>query len=314
MPFAWIYQGICTLRRTFLLRYKQRQFLVPVIVVGNITVGGVGKTPLVIAIATALSQKGLKVGIVSRGYGAQLRVFPHLVRVDSPAALVGDEPLLIAERTACPVVIDPDRVAAIDYLLQQHPCDVVLSDDGLQHYAMGRAIEIVVVDGLRGFGNGFCLPAGPLREAVSRIRHSDLVVMNSQGQTLKIDTGKIKQFSMQLVPSGLINLVDGKSYPPQSLGASVAAVAGIGNPQRFFLTLAQMGLSVSEYAFPDHYRFTAKDFDFSEKVVVMTEKDAVKCRKFAQKNWFYLTVEAQLTDDFWHALYSHPQLQRLLLL
>ena len=311
VPFAWIYQGVCSLRRVYLTRCRQRTFTVPVIVVGNITLGGVGKTPLVIELAKKFSEKGLKVGIVSRGYGARTRIFPHAVKPTSQSDEVGDEPLLIARRTACPVIIDPNRVAAIDYLLKNYPCDVVISDDGLQHYAMGRSLEIVVVDGARGFGNGRCLPAGPLREPINRIKQSDFVVINGAEKRQNIDSGSVRQYSMTLVPGPLVSLMDGKQYPIDFFTVPIAAVAAIGNPQRFFLTLKNLGCKIHEYPFSDHYFFKPEDFNFSEEVIVMTEKDAVKCKQFARKNWFYLPVEVKLSEDFWQAIFSNLQLKRL---
>ena len=312
VPFSWIYQAACVLRRVMLTQFFQQHFSVPVIVVGNITVGGVGKTPLVIALANALTAKGLKVGIVSRGYGAKIRTFPHEVQKNSQANLVGDEPLLIAKRTECPLIIDPKRVRAIDYLVKQHPIDVILSDDGLQHYAMGRAIEIVVVDGQRGFGNGWCLPAGPLREPPKRITRSDFIVLNGEGNEPVLSGGFIPQYAMQLQPEFLFNMVTGEACRIDSITSTVAAVAAIGNPHRFFTTLKSQGLTIKEYAFPDHYFYKPEDLNFLESIVIMTEKDAVKCLKFARENWFYLPVSAKLPDSFWHSLYSHSQLKRLI--
>lgn len=300
-PFSLLFRFVSAIRRCFLVRFCQQPCPVPLIVVGNLSVGGVGKTPLVIALVEALRKKGLRVGVVSRGYGAAIRQFPHQVSVDEPASLVGDEPLLMARRCQCPVVISPKRTDAVRFLLEKHQCQVIISDDGLQHYAMGRSIEIVVIDGLRGAGNGMCLPAGPLREPVSRLRQADFIVVN-QGVWPKA-------FAMHSEPGQLIHLASGKSTLPQSLSQPVAAIAAIGNPQRFFNTLQQIGLNYQPYVFPDHHLFEAADLDVKEKSVVMTEKDAVKCYSFAAEHWYYLTIDARMDDSFWQALWDHERLK-----
>ncbi|MDX1836511.1 tetraacyldisaccharide 4'-kinase [Legionella taurinensis] len=304
VPFAWLYQAASACRRFFLQRFRQQQFQVPVIVVGNLSVGGVGKTPLVIAIARQLQDKGIKVGIVSRGYGARLAAFPHEVTPDNTAAEVGDEPLLIREKTGCPVVIAPKRVEAVRYLLQHHHPQVIVSDDGLQHYAMGRAIEIAVIDGQRGLGNGWCLPAGPLREPPGRLKEAQLVVVN-QGSWPNA-------YPMTLTPGALTHLVSRRPVAKEELTLPIAAMAAIGNPQRFFSTLQQMGLIFQQYSFPDHHFFTANELQFSESSVIMTEKDAVKCHSFAREGWYVLPVEATLPDLFWQALWSQEQLKGLI--
>lgn len=300
-PFSLIYGAIIRLRRSYLLHFRQQRFPVPVIVVGNLTVGGVGKTPLVIALAQQMQSKGLRVGIVSRGYGASINQFPHEVSFEDSASLVGDEPLLLAKKAGCPVVIAPKRVQAVQYLLKKHQCQIILSDDGLQHYAMGRAIEIVVIDGIRKVGNGFCLPAGPLRENVRRLRESDLIVVNGGEWP--------GAYQMDLQPGELTHLATGQTVDIQSLSSPVAAVAAIGNPQRFFRTLHSMGIALKKYPFPDHHHFQRNELQFTEKAVVMTEKDAVKCQSFAADTWYFLPVEAKLSDSFWQALWSHERLQ-----
>jgi tetraacyldisaccharide 4'-kinase len=302
-PFALFYRLVTRLRRAYFTSFRQHKFPVPVIVVGNLTVGGVGKTPLVIALAKQLQEKGLRVGIVSRGYGASLKQFPHEVSQDDAANLVGDEPLLIAQKTACPVVIAPKRVQAVQYLLDNYQSQIIISDDGLQHYAMGRAIEIVVIDGMRKLGNGLCLPAGPLRESASRLQNTDLIVVNSGEWP--------EAYSMNLQPGKLIHLATGKEIEINQLSMPVAAVAAIGHPQRFFTTLQNLGIAIIKYPFPDHHRFSINDMQFAEKEVIMTEKDAVKCRSFAADSWYFLPVEAKLSDSFWQALWAHKQLQGL---
>lgn len=300
-PLSWVYQSIVFLRRNFLKRFCQSQFAVPVIVVGNLTVGGVGKTPLVMALVKAIQKRGLRVGVVSRGYGASIKQFPHEVDAAARAAEVGDEPLLLARNCACPVVIAPKRVDAVKYLLEKHQCQIIISDDGLQHYAMGRAIEIVVVDGSRFFGNKLCLPAGPLRERPSRLDDVDFIVVNA-GQMPGA-------YAMELKAGPLRSLTTQEPVDLATLARPIAAIAGIGNPERFFKTLRDLSLTFRAYAFPDHYRFNAEDLKFKEKTVLMTEKDAVKCQPFAKENCFVLPVEAELSPAFWQAFWSHEKLK-----
>ncbi len=300
-PFALLYQAITMLRRNYLCCFQQQKFAVPIIVVGNLTVGGVGKTPLVVALAQQLQRRGLRVGIVSRGYGASVTQFPHEVLVDETAVFVGDEPLLLAQKTGCPVVIAPDRVQAVRYLLDKHQSQVIISDDGLQHYKMGRAIEIAVIDGVRGVGNGLCLPAGPLRESVKRLQGVDFVVVNGGDWP--------GGYRMDLKPGEITQLVNGKMIPVALLSRPVAAVAAIGHPQRFFATLQALGITFNAYSFADHHQFQANEFSFPEKTVVMTEKDAVKCKAFATNDMYFLPVDAVVCGAFWDKLWSHEQLQ-----
>lgn len=293
-PFSLVYRLIVRVRKAFLCRFRQTVFPVPVIVVGNLTVGGAGKTPLVAALARYFSERGFKVGIVSRGYGARPPAFPHRVSASDTPSVSGDEPLLLAQKTGCPVVIDPQRVRAVDWLLKTERVNLVISDDGLQHYALGRTLEIVVIDGQRGLGNGMCLPAGPLREPAGRLRSVDMVVVNG---------GKMPgAYTMTLEAQDVRRLTDDTGTSLTRLAQPVAAVAGTGNPGRFFATLSTLGIAHQPYAFPDHYPFVARDLVFSEATVLMTEKDAVKCRSFATQTMYYLPVEATLSQDFWEAL------------
>lgn len=300
-PLSLIYQLITSIRRFYLRKFKQTQFPIPVIVIGNLTVGGVGKTPLVLAIAAKLKEKGLNVGIVSRGYKAKVETFPHEVSINESAALVGDEPFLLAKNAACPVVIAPNRVEAVQYLLNKYKPDIILSDDGLQHYALGRTIEVLVIDGIRGLGNQLCLPAGPLREAKNRLKKTDFLVVN-QGQWPGA-------FAMELQPGNLKHLKSGATQEIKDLVLPLAAVAGIGHPERFFNTLEKLQLNFAKYPFKDHHHFCRDELQFKEKSVIMTEKDAVKCSSFAEDSWYFLPVEAKLSDSFWQALWSHKQLQ-----
>jgi tetraacyldisaccharide 4'-kinase len=275
---------------------------VPVIVVGNIAVGGTGKTPLTIGLLKQLQSRGYSVGVVSRGYGSQAKQFPFFVTAETPANLSGDEPKLIARATGCPLVIDPDRPAAIRALLQQHSVDLIISDDGLQHYAMARDIEIAVIDGQRLFGNGFCLPAGPLREPISRLESVDFIVVN--GGASDSLAGKTAH-TMTLKAGELMRLSDSVSVAAGDWPYSrqVHAVAGIGNPTRFFQTLRGLGFDPIEHAFADHHPYTADDLAFDDDLpIVMTEKDAVKVAPLVLERCWSLPVEAELPEVFIAAL------------
>ncbi|TWI53409.1 lipid-A-disaccharide kinase [Pseudomonas duriflava] len=286
-------------------RRKRRRFLdgelntfvspVPVLIVGNLTVGGTGKTPMILWLVDHCRARGLRVGIVSRGYGAKPPEFPWQVTADQSPAVVGDEPLMIAQRTGAPIMIDPNRPDAVKALLKAEQLDLILSDDGLQHYALARDLELVMVDAVRGFGNRHCLPAGPLREPIERIQSVDAVLQT--GARADTEDG----YAVQLKPSTLVNLVSGERRPLNyfSPGQEVHAVAGIGNPQRFFTTLETLHWRPVAHAFPDHAIYTAEQLRFQPAwPVVMTEKDAVKCREFATPDWWYLAIEAQPSSAF----------------
>lgn len=302
-PFSLLYRGVVALRCVYLKRFKQEHVPVPIIVVGNLTVGGVGKTPLVIAIAQHFTARGLRVGVVSRGYGAKIKHFPHEVCVDDTAHDVGDEPLLLAQKTQVPVVIAPKRMDAVNYLIEQHQVDLIISDDGLQHYNMGRSIEIAVMDGKRGLGNRLCLPAGPLRESPKRLKKVDIVVVNGADWP--------GAYRFDLVPDAVIKLINGDKVQLDCLKSEyVAAVAGIGHPERFFDTLTGLGLTYKPYVFPDHHRFVSADFNLPERVCVMTEKDAVKCHAFADERMYVLPVQVSIHHEFWDRLETHETLQK----
>jgi tetraacyldisaccharide 4'-kinase len=265
---------------------------VPVIVVGNISVGGTGKTPLVLWLAQALRHKGYRPGIVTRGYGGSQKVQP--VEPNSDARHSGDEALLLARNSGCAVWAGRDRVAAGKALLAAYPqCDVVISDDGLQHYRLRRDVELCVIDARRRFGNGLLLPAGPLRERLSRLRTVDAVVTNGDSET---PSWSSNQFAMHLCGTRVINLQDRRRVvDARDLAGPVHAVAGIGNPQRFFDHLRKLGVDIRPHPFPDHHAFTGVDLAFAgEAAVLMTEKDAVKCEEFARENFWFLPVEAQV--------------------
>lgn len=296
LPLAALFGALAALRRTLyrLGVLPVTRLPVPVVVVGNVTVGGTGKTPLVIALARLLREEGFHPGIVSRGHGGASRL-PRPVGASSAPAEVGDEPVLIAARTGCPVWVGRNRAEAARALLAAHPeVDVVLSDDGLQHYGLARDVEIVVVDALRWFGNGQLLPAGPLREPTWRLKTVDAVVINGwlPGAPLKRH-----EFTMRLEGGVLYNLRNPalKARPEVFAGQTVRAVAGIGNPERFFEQLRKLGLNIVPQPFPDHHAFTPADLEEAgEAPVVMTEKDAVKCADFAGDNVWVLPVEARL--------------------
>ncbi|NOZ52318.1 MAG: tetraacyldisaccharide 4'-kinase [Gammaproteobacteria bacterium] len=301
LPLTLLYCVVATLRR-YAYQYKlltQRKINVTVIVVGNISVGGTGKTPLVVAIVKWLTQQGYRPGIISRGYGGNASQWPQPVTSESDPATVGDEAVLMAQRCLCPIYVGPGRVSAANALLASHDCDVIISDDGLQHYALARDIEIAVIDGQRRFGNGLCLPAGPLRETPFRLKSVDLVVNNGNTND--------HEFSMALVPGGFYNLSDSNriEYAGFFDDKKIHAVAGIGNNTRFFQQLKKMGVNIRQHPYNDHHSYTAKDLNFDDDApIVMTEKDAVKCRKFANANCWYLHVEAELDDAFYQQLHD----------
>lgn len=293
-PLSVLFAGVSGLRRAAYRSGVLRRHRLPVVVVvvGNISAGGTGKTPTTLWLAQALRDRGHKPGIVSRGYGGSARLME--VDEDSDPAIVGDEPALLASRAACPLVIGRDRVAAARLLLANHPAvDVILSDDGLQHYRLMRDVEIAVIDGARGIGNGWLLPSGPLRESASRLHAVDAIVMNGKMPQF----GSVPEFSMSLHGSLLRNLRDPASTRPIASFADTPshALAGIGNPQRFFEQLRRQGLSINTHAFADHHPYAASDLEFGDDLpVIMTEKDAIKCRSFARDNWWMLPVEAQI--------------------
>lgn len=295
LPLEGLFRLLAALRRLLFRIGLLRRYRAPaaVVVVGNIAVGGTGKTPVTLALCRALRDFGYRPGIVSRGYGARPPHVPFLVKPDTDPHHAGDEPLLLARRSGCPVVIAPRRADGVRDLLKVADCDVVICDDGLQHYALARDIELVVVDGERGLGNGHCLPVGPLREPASRLAAVDAVLINGANRC------GIDGDAFELVPTALVNLVSGEQLAPQAwAGRRVHALAGIGNPQRFFAALRELGIDPIEHPLPDHHRFEASDLRFGDGLpLVMTEKDAVKCAPFAGADCWYLAVEAVLPDS-----------------
>jgi tetraacyldisaccharide 4'-kinase len=310
LPLSALFYLVSSLRRHYLTwRLIASQPLnVPVIIVGNITVGGSGKTPMVIYLIELLRRHGYRPGVISRGYGAKISGVKLVNMTDTPAT-VGDEPAMILARTQVPMVVGADRINAARLLLQQG-VDVIISDDGLQHYKLPRDIELVIIDGARRFGNAHLLPAGPLREGLWRLQSIDWLINNGGAlQTGDVEAGETL---MRLLPQKM-RPVDNSDREFDANQVAVA-IAGIGNPQRFFDSLTAQGITLSQtLAFDDHQAFIPQDLiDISsEQPLIMTEKDAIKCRSFAQGNWWYLPVDAQLSDEFNHALLA--RLEKLVL-
>lgn len=321
---------VCKVARNRWLRFKQRRqsavrdtSLLKVCVVGNIVIGGSGKTPFIIWLVRRLKQQGIKVGIVSRGYGGKSRVWPQAVTADSDPKLVGDEPVLLAKTLAVPVAVSPKRQQAVEFLSSTTDCDWLISDDGLQHYPMDRQLELVVIDSQRLFGNRLCLPAGPLREPLEKLSEVDARILNGEDhgndfQTV-LDQHEISpkpEGRMLLQPVCLRNLLDpDRTLPVNILAKSrIHAIAGIGNPQRFFQSLRDLGAEVKARAFADHFDYQAKDLqdylsdslqreneNSLENALIMTEKDAVKCSPIAKhyqaENWWYLEISPQVDES-----------------
>ena len=298
-PISYIFSAIATSRKN---KYQNNAFVAdkPIIVVGNISVGGTGKTPVVRAICEYFLAKGKAPAIVSRGYGAKAESYPFLVATDTKPSECGDEPFMMFDALSgkVPIAIDSDRSSAIRYIQQSYPdVDIIISDDGLQHYKMARDFEIAVVDAGRMFGNGLCLPAGPLREPISRVKDVDMVIAigniaNDDERCLKLlntntqVSNILPKFFVNVKTAEKVNLND-------FVGGDVIALAGIGNPTKFFDTLAELGCDVSEKkSFKDHHKFIESDFDDinDTKPIIMTYKDAVKCKDFAKDNWWYLDI------------------------
>ncbi|NDL62924.1 tetraacyldisaccharide 4'-kinase [Acerihabitans arboris] len=295
LPLSWIY-GLASLLIKLGYRLGWRKiyrFPVPVVVVGNLTAGGNGKTPVVLWLVEQLQRRGWRVGVVSRGYGGRAERYPLLLDDTTTSRQAGDEPVLIFQRTRAAVAVAPKRAQAVAALLERQPLDVIITDDGLQHHALARDIEWVVVDGHRRFGNGWWLPAGPMRERAGRLDSVSAVIVNG-GDALP---GEVP---MRLVPGDAVNLTSGDTRPAGQLPA-VVAMAGIGHPPRFFATLRALGVVAErEVPFGDHQAYRAEQLiplALPHQTLLMTEKDAVKCHAFAQANWWYLPVNAQLPEQ-----------------
>lgn len=295
LPLSWLYGLVSGLIR---LSYKMGlkrawRAPVPVVVVGNLTAGGNGKTPVVIWLVEQLTRRGIRVGVVSRGYGGKAERYPLLLTPQTTTAEAGDEPVLIFQRTGAPVAVSPVRSEAVQALLNQTDVQIVITDDGLQHYALARDKEIVVIDGVRRFGNGWWLPAGPMRERASRLRSVDAVIVNG-------GTAQAGEIPMQLRPGLAVNLLTGERRDVAELPGLVA-MAGIGHPPRFFSTLEACGARLlNRVPLADHQALSLSQvagFTAPGQTLIMTEKDAVKCRSFARDNWWYLPVDAELQGE-----------------
>ena len=301
LPLSWLYGLVSSVIRLSYRAGWRRAWRapVPVVVVGNLTAGGNGKTPVVIWLVEQLQQRGIRPAVVSRGYGGKAAHYPLILKPDTTTAEAGDEPVLIYQRTGAPVAVAPKRAEAVQALLAEAQPQIIITDDGLQHYALARDKEIVVVDGERRFGNGWWLPAGPMRERAGRLKSVDAVITNGG----KAQPGEI---AMRLQPGLAVNLLTGEQRPVASL-PEVVAMAGIGHPPRFFATLRACGVEpVHCIGLADHQALTESDVQalaHDTQTLIMTEKDAVKCRGFARGNWWYLPVEATL---------SQPEADRLL--
>lgn len=301
-PLSWLFGGLVKLRKTAYKRgwVESLGVDVPVIIVGNISVGGTGKTPVVMWLAQQLKARGYRPGIISRGFGGSGQM--QIALVNSDAKTVGDEPLMIAQRTGCPMMIGADRAAVANAMRRFYPmCNVFICDDGLQHYHLKRTVELVVVDATRGLGNGELLPAGSLREPAQRLQTVDAVIINGRLNTaVALPLGTTPSFGMQIVGEDFTNLTDAQLTVKAEFfaGKNVKAIAGIGNPQRFFAQLTQLGVQFEPIMFDDHHAYTAQELvKLNAEIIVMTEKDAVKCQAFAQTNMWMLPVEAEISSD-----------------
>ncbi|QKN82524.1 tetraacyldisaccharide 4'-kinase [Scandinavium goeteborgense] len=295
LPLSWLYGLVSgVIRLSYRLGIKKAwRAPVPVAVVGNLTAGGNGKTPVAIWLVEQLQQHGIKAGVVSRGYGGKAAHYPLLLTSDTTPDEAGDEPVLIYQRTGAPVAVSPSRSDAVQALLAAHDLQIIITDDGLQHYRLARDVEIVVIDGVRRFGNGWWLPAGPMRERASRLKSVDAVIVNG-------GVPRAGEIPMQLRPGMAVNLKTGEKRSVALL-TDVVAMAGIGHPPRFFATLESCGVQpVKTVALGDHQALSAADVQAiatRKQTLIMTEKDAVKCRAFAEENWWYLPVDAVFDDE-----------------
>jgi tetraacyldisaccharide 4'-kinase len=298
-PLSLITKFVSSRRRSKFLKDEGYSWKpeIPIIVIGNIVVGGTGKTPLVIWLANKLRDLGFKPGIVSRGYGGSAKKYPLLIEGTTTVQESGDEAQIIFKNTNLPVSVSPNRVQAAKYLIEETDCDVLISDDGMQHYALGRDIEIAVFDGLKGTGNDLCLPAGPLRESLERTSEVDFIISSTQELNHPLIN---EDYVMTYEPINWVRLLDGESFTAKDwpLTRSINAVAGIGNPLKFYNLLRDLGLDPIEHSFPDHYQFNEEDLIFNDNLpIIMTEKDAVRCKDMTIKNIWYLRVEAKISEE-----------------
>lgn len=311
-PFSLLIKIIALTKRFlyFIPIFKVYKNPLPVIVVGNITVGGTGKTPFITYLVQAFQTKGLTVGIVSRGYQSKLKNYPHILTQSDSVIDVGDEAYMLYSNLKVPMAIGPNRAEAVSALSSKYKLDLVISDDGLQHYSMARDFEILMVDSTRFFGNGLMLPFGPLREPISRISSVDYIVQNGESKTDLgndlLSTKRLPLAVMNVKVVNCVNLLSLNTIPLSELNNySICAVAGIGNPDRFFNSLSEYSTIFEKKVFNDHHLFQAGDFDkINQELVIMTEKDAVKCRSFAKDNWYYLQIKAGINNQDFNNLYE----------
>jgi tetraacyldisaccharide 4'-kinase len=312
LPLSWLFRLVVAARRVAYRIGLLSSIRVarPVVVIGNITVGGTGKTPFTIWLADQLQRKRMRVGIVLRGYGGHSDHWPRDVDQDSAPQEVGDEAVLLAKRTAAIVVAGPDRVAAARRAIERG-AEVVLSDDGLQHYRLARDREIVVIDGRRGVGNRRMLPAGPLREPVSRLAQADLRVVSWRDGSARPLTPVPATIQACAHLTQAVALIGGETRSLDAFkGTRVHAVAAIGNPQQFFAALQEIGIEVAPHPLPDHAQPTADDIRFPDQLpVLMTEKDAVKCRAIADQRHWAVRMDVMVSEQ--DAAAVHAMLDRL---
>jgi len=295
LPLSILFCVVAMARRCFYRMniLHSEKVKAPVIIVGNISVGGTGKTPLVIAITQYLKAQGYRPGVICRGYRGKARNWPQRVTVESDPYWVGDEAVIIANRCRCPVCAGPSRVESAKLLIESEGCNVIISDDGLQHYNLKRDVEIAVVDAQRGLGNGLCLPAGPLRELPFRLKTVNMKVCNGAEQG--------DMYGMELKSYAFHNINNETELKPLDAfaGVKVNAVSGIGNNARFFKNLQRLGILINEHQFSDHHSYTVDELRFNDELpLLMTEKDAVKCKKFSLQNAWYLKVDALISNNF----------------
>jgi len=297
VQWTWVFWPLSVLvglvtsrKRQAYLAANMKSYTVPVIVVGNITIGGTGKTPVVQSMVTYLQGLGYRPGIISRGYGGTLDVFPHLIQDQDDSSKVGDEPYMLFQSLDIPVVVDPVRTRAVSFILESG-VDVIISDDGLQHYQLHRDYEVCVIDGLRNLGNGQLMPVGPLREKKDRLNSVDYVLKNQPG---------LSDTAFQIEPVAWVNVLTGKQQELSEFDvkSGTVAIAGIGNPDKFKRTLEELGIHCAHKWFPDHYGYTEAELSVLPSQVLMTEKDAVKIKPFAGNDMWYLKISARLPDAF----------------
>ena len=309
-PFHWLLSLLVWLRfkayRVGVLKAASKQL--PVIVVGNISVGGTGKSPVVQSLVADLKRQGFKPAIISRGYGGKAQNYPLEVTSESDVAETGDEAFMLASRCECPVVVDPVRTRALDLLATTQQCDVVVSDDGLQHYAMPRQCEIIVVEGQRFLGNELLMPFGPLREPQWRLKHGDAVVINHRFDSFTPLTESLRNQGLDVYDCHFAakhfrllgdddTHLSWQEFVKQYRETKIHAIAGIGNPEAFFAYLRSLGLAILTHEFPDHHDFIESDLNFDDGIVVMTEKDASKCQLFEKDNLWSLVIENHITPN-----------------